>query len=399
MTDPASDPGWSRLLTAARRSLERSGGSLDGMISLMDPSDAERRIVIGATGVHRSAAAARLAVRLADLDAYVVQLTGRRLAEVAAQASGTPLRNRPAERAYEALARDAAMSFAHDGAHAGEPWYSRWLDTISRDGTLTRIVRTGLDFPSVIRVLDALPAADEPLPAFADRLLDDTKGLGDTATRSLLLRAIATWQGLDMPASAGHERALWESVGVIPDDLASQVLVLNVRAHGGLVGGWLTQAADAGIPMRLTLHQLRLVPLAVESPAVFVTENPAILRAACTALGATAPAMICTEGVPSAAVHRLLRAVTAPLWVRNDFDWPGVRMTAAALSRYPQARPWRMTADDYRSAAESGQPLTGTPAQTPWDPPLGDAMVAAGRAVMEERLLPRLIDDLTRAAG
>ncbi|WP_203925007.1 DUF2399 domain-containing protein [Rugosimonospora africana] len=75
--------------------------------------------------------------------------------------------------------------------------------------------------------------------------------------------------------------------------------------------------------MRLTLHQLRMYPLEVQTDQVFVTENPAILRAAC-ALGASAPAMVCTEGVPSAAAHRLLAgAISAALWWRNDFDWVG----------------------------------------------------------------------------
>ena len=47
------EPGWERLLVAARRSLERTGGRLDGRIGLADPTDAERRVVIGLTGRHR----------------------------------------------------------------------------------------------------------------------------------------------------------------------------------------------------------------------------------------------------------------------------------------------------------------------------------------------------------
>jgi Protein of unknown function C-terminus (DUF2399) len=53
-----------------------------------------------------------------------------------------------------------------------------------------------------------------------------------------------------------------------------------------------------------------------------VTENPAVLRAACF-FGPSAPAMVCTEGVPSPAAHRLLgQAASATLRWRNDFDWP-----------------------------------------------------------------------------
>jgi uncharacterized protein (TIGR02679 family) len=393
VTDPAVDPDWARLLAAARRSLERTGGSLAGTISITAPTDAERRIIIGMTGVHRSAGAARLAVRLVELDAHLRQAHGRSLVAVLAP-GGTPLRDRPGERKREAVARDAVVSEALAGLHAREAWYERWLEAMRRDGTLTRIVRAGLDFGSVVRVLDALPAAEEPMPAFAERVLADTKALADGPVRGLVQRAIAIWQDGEVPTSAEQERALWESVGVVPDDLASQVLVLNIPAAGGLVGSLLAQAAQAGVPMRLTLHQLRLTQLAIDCAEMFVTENPAVLRAA-TAMGATAPPIVCTEGIPSVAAHRLLSfAQTATLWWRNDFDWPGIRMTGAALTRYPNARPWRMTVADYRSAPGAGPDLVGTPVATPWEPGLADEMRTAGRAVMEERLLPTLIGDL-----
>jgi hypothetical protein len=79
---------------------------------------------------------------------------------------------------------------------------------------------------------------------------------------------------------------------------------------------------------------------------------------------------------------------------RNDFDWPGVRLTAAALVRYPNAVPWRMASADYRAAAGSGTPLVGAATDTPWEPALRDAMCRTGRAVMEERLLSDLLLDL-----
>jgi uncharacterized protein (TIGR02679 family) len=199
-----------------------------------------------------------------------------------------------------------------------------------------------------------------------------------------------------VPADAESERALWESVGVVPDDLASQVLVLNLSARGGLIGSWLASAAGAGVPVRVTLHQLRLAPLAVTCDEVFVCENPAVLRAAASALGTRARALVCTEGVASAAVHALLRqAGDAVIRWRNDFDWTGVRLTAGALARYPRAMPWRMGSADYLAAAGAGPALLGVPADTPWDPALGQAMRRTGHAVMEERLLDHLLADLS----
>ncbi|MEJ3745482.1 TIGR02679 family protein [Actinomycetes bacterium KLBMP 9797] len=387
-------PGWTRLLAAARRSLERTGGALDGTVSLAAPTDDERLVVIGITGTHRSSGSRRLTVRLAELDAFLRDAHGVGLAE--AVATEAPLRDRPGERRREVAAREAALALARASRHAGEGWFDQWLDGLRRDGTLTRIVRTGLSIQDVLRVLDALPAADEPMPVFAERVLEDTKALADGPIRGLVLRALAVWQGASAPVGTEQERALWESAGVVPDDLASQVLVLNVPASGGLLGEWLTQARAAGVPMRVTLHQLRLAPLTVAIDEVFVCENPAVLRAAAATLGARGRPLICTEGAPSAAVHRLLGyAAPATIRWRNDFDWAGVRLTGYALNRYPNAVPWRMSGADYRRAAGTGPALLGVPAPTPWDAALGAAMRETGRALMEERLLDTLLADLS----
>nr|MDT0659063.1 TIGR02679 family protein [Micromonospora sp. DSM 115978] len=399
MTGPAGwaalgdDPGWRRLLAAARRSLERTGGKLDGSVSLAEPTDDERRVVIGSTGRHRPASSGRLTVRLSDLDDHLRSTAGGGLVEVLA--AGAPLRDRPAEARRVSAARETMLSDARRSRYGGEPWFAEWLDGLARDGTLTRAARGAVPFADALRVLAALPAADEPMPVFADRILHDTKALTAGPLRGLVLRAVADWQRLPAPASREQERLVWESVGVVPDDLASQVLVLNVPADGGLVGRWLTEAAAEGVPLRVTLHQLRLAPLRLTCDEVFVCENPAVLRAAATTWAARCRPLLCAEGVPAAALHALLRGGRGAVirW-RNDFDWTGVRLTAAALHRYPAAVPWRMTADDYRAAAGSGPGLLGAPAETPWDPDLAVAMRSAGRSVMEERLLPRLLDDL-----
>ncbi|MFC4093652.1 TIGR02679 domain-containing protein [Micromonospora sp. GCM10011541] len=390
------DPGWRRLLTAARRSLERTGGRLDAAVTLTAPTDDERVVIIGITGAHRSAGSARLSVRLADVDDQLRAVHGVGLLDLLS--ATVPLRNRPAEAEREAKARDDLLTLARESRHATAVWYADWLDGLRRDGTLTRAIRAGLPFRDMLRVLDALPAPDEPIPVFADRVLDDTKALAEGPLRGLVLRALAAWQQVPVPTGGEPERALWESVGLVPDDLASQVLILNLPASGGLLGRWLTEAADAGVPMRVTLHQLRLAPLTLTCDEIFVCENPAVLRAATAALGAQAPPLLCTEGTPSMAVHALLRAAHGAMirW-RNDLDWTGVRLTAAALERYPTAVPWRMTTTEYETAAVSGSALLGAPARTPWDPTLSDMMRRAGRAVMEERLIDLLLDDLREA--
>ncbi|TLQ44520.1 TIGR02679 family protein [Streptomyces marianii] len=417
--DELRGEGWTRLLAAARRRLERTGGVLDGDIGLAGPSEAERRTVIGITGRYRPETTKRLAVPLSDLDGYLYGRYGTGLLQTLGRLHG-PLRDRPAERAEEEARRDDALKSAHSSRLAGHGWFAAWLDRIAADGTLTRLVRRG-DVPlldAAVRVLERLTGDGDrsarspnrvpgvmPLPVLAEWATGDTKALVPGAPlEQLVLRALAhrTGGGPEVPRDRGGRRALWESAGAIADDLASQVLVLNIGARGDtVVCDWLRDAAGFGIPFRLTLHQLATDPVVPAARTIFVCENPAVLRAAAGELQDTAAALVCTEGVPSAACHKLLgdavRAGARLRW-RADFDWAGLRITADAVARHG-ADPWRMTAADYTAALGEGgsTPLAGPPAASPWDPGLALAMEASGGTVMEERLLPALLSDINRA--
>ncbi len=96
--DKYRGPEYRRLLVAARKSLERTGGGLTGRISVALPDDAERLAIIGITGVHQAAGIQRLTVSLASLDTALLRATGLGL-EAALTALGGPLHNRPAESA------------------------------------------------------------------------------------------------------------------------------------------------------------------------------------------------------------------------------------------------------------------------------------------------------------
>src|ERR1035441_1156776 len=89
-------PEYRRLLVAARKSMERTGGDLAGRISVAEPDDAERKAIIGITGIHQPAGTKRLTVPLADLDAAVRRASGLGLEATLAALGGT-LRNRPAQ--------------------------------------------------------------------------------------------------------------------------------------------------------------------------------------------------------------------------------------------------------------------------------------------------------------
>ncbi|GAA1971756.1 TIGR02679 family protein [Amycolatopsis minnesotensis] len=399
MTAVGDDPGWQRILAAARRKIERSGGEVSGTIGLAKPTDEERRVVIGITGHHRPSSVASLRLDLSEVDAALRDAHGRGLLAVLAERDG-PVRNRPAEQASEEEAKTLALADLHARcpAHAGSDWFERWWAALSTDGTATRLVRRGdadvLGWAG--EVLNRLPAENLPLPVLAEWATGNTKALAGTPLASLVLRALAERDGVPAPVTRASQRERWEAAGVIVDDLASQVLVLNVRTEDDhVVAGWLNDAADFGIPFRLTLHQLATDPVAPSGGAVYVCENPAVLRAAASELARDSATLICTEGQPSAAFHRLLSAYRGQIHWRGDFDWTGLRTTTSAIARY-RALPWRMTTVDYETALETGdsEPLKGPPTDSPWDPALASSMLAAGRAIMEERLIPTLLEDL-----
>jgi uncharacterized protein (TIGR02679 family) len=401
---PYDGPEYRRLLRAARRSLERTGGDLTGTVSVKDPDDAERKAIIGITGQYRPEGVGQITVRLADLDRAVREATGHSLAELL-ERTGPALRNLPEAREKLAAGRDAMIRSGERSFLAAHGWYGQWLADLSRDGTLTKLVNAGDErrFAQAVRALEALDGqtVTRQLAELAAAVTGDTHALDHgTTLATLVLRALALRAGVPRPVSTEDRRELWDACGVIIDDLASRVLVLGLPASGAGLGEWLSGAAALGVPFYVTLQQLVAMPVTVTTPVVYVCENPAVLRRASGALGASSAPLICTEGRPSTAFHRLSAAVVSAggeLRYHGDFDWPGVSIAGAVISRHG-ARPWRLSAADYLAGVRADDDyiaLSGAAQPTPWDPSLAEAMTATGRVVYEESVADALIADLS----
>ncbi|MCO5168163.1 MAG: TIGR02679 family protein [Planctomycetes bacterium] len=395
---------FARLWERVRRALERSGRVLgESSIVLASPGDDERRAISGLLGRSRSSTRS-LKLRLADLDrALRAGPTGLGLVEVAERLGG-PLRDRVAEANRAESAAREALQTARGSKLAGTPWFTEWLERLSRDGTLTRLV--GADeaqlIPIAAHVLERLPADGITLAVLAGEVARDTKALDGGTLATLVTRALATQARRPKPKRAEERRELWEAFGVVVDDLASQVLVLNLPVRpSSPLGEWLLAAARDGTPVRITLQQLTRYSLDFQPTTVWSCENPAVLRTAALRLGQVSPPLICSEGQPSVAYMRLLRQLDSSgcrLAHHADFDWSGVQMTDRLIAQ--GARPWRMSTGALGEALkdvnlQALKLLKGRPEPTPWDPALEALMVSNGRVVYEEMVVESLLNDLT----
>ncbi|PNE38510.1 TIGR02679 family protein [Streptomyces noursei] len=400
-------PEYRRLLAAARRSLERNGGEIKGSIGLTNPTTAERNAIIGITGTYRPADVRRITIPLAALEESVRNVTRMPLRDVL-ERIGPKLRFRADEQSALDQARQKILAEGEASPlHSEHAWYRQWLASLASDGTITGLInkKTTSLLSQAIRVLEYLydrPRDAPPvmLPALADATTGDTKALnpGRGSLPTLVLRALAMARGIPLGSGAEARRELWDAFDVIVDDLASRVLVLNLPATGQGLGQWLTDAARYGTPFHITLHQLVTLPIAVNLPTVYVCENPAVLRRAAGELGASSPPLICAEGRPSTAFHRLARLIVeagGTLLYHGDFDWPGIEMTNQLRDRY-QAKPWRMGVGDYLSGVRADSDhvqLSGKRQDTCWEPELAEAMARENRAVYEEAVTDTLLAD------
>lgn len=393
----------SALLDAARKKLESNWLRVGGNITV-DLSDApELWRLCSAISRSNSSLHSRARSTKLDLERFDVWLGhplngGAGLIETLTEQA--PLQDKKRIAADKAQVRSDALDRAREvlGSGTDREWIEYWIASLlNQDGTLGG--RVAVDALAVAtQVLTVLPVDGMSLTELAELATGDTKALAGGGAAKLVLDALSLRENVPRPVDPVGIRALWETAGVSVDALSSRVLVLGYRvAENHTVARWLNDAADEGVPFPVTVDMLARGPLTNSSSTLFVCENIAVLAAAARTLGSNSPSLICTDGQPSAAVHRLLasRGPDTDIEWRADFDWAGLHMVKRAMDRY-SASPWRMDVDSYRRAldARNSEPLKGHPTDSPWDPELSVALRDSGRAVMEERLIPDLLADL-----
>ncbi|MFF3735839.1 TIGR02679 family protein [Streptomyces sp. NPDC002566] len=367
--------------------------------------DAQREALADLLGLDRLPDA-RPSVALARLEEAVTELCGRTVRETVIELVG-PLGDRAGERRRQEGERAELWAWLadHDTVRA-QPALSGWAASCRAAGLVGGSPqRTRSLLADALTVLAELPAQAEPLPVFAARVLNGHAHALDDGTplSTLVLRALATLYDLAPPQSAADRRALWARAGVADDDLSPTVLVGGLRPAGdGPLARVSRVCAESGQAASLTLAQLRspgeFTFPAGPAPVVHAVENPSILALAVRRFGPDCPTLVCTSGWPNSAAIRLLRLLAdqgATLRYHGDFDGEGIRIAAYVLNKTP-ARPWRMTAADYRAAIARTPrgPRPGRLTEAPWDTELTRAMAEHGTAVVEELVADVLLADL-----
>ncbi|MFH5210345.1 TIGR02679 family protein [Antrihabitans spumae] len=386
------------LLDRARKQVVRSDGELVGSVSVR-AADAPGlwRVANGIDRGTRTSLTGRIELRVVALDEWLRRHAkggGRGLVEILE--SVTPLAFPKRVAAERDGKRFAVVDSAAD-AFGGSPpaWLGEWLTYVATE----RAVYTDPDaVVNAAKVLAFLPVDDVVLTVLAELATGDTKALTKRATTRLVLRGLAFEYDVDAPTSSADERSLWSRAGVVVDSLSSRVLIRGLRFRlDSPVAKWANEAAELGEPCVLTLDQLLRHRLTPTDAPIYVCENPAVLESAARRLGPTSQALVCTEGQPSVAATTLVSRAGGSIRWRGDFDWTGLRTTGAAIARFG-ATPWLMDIETYSAALERGEsePLKERDhrAESPWEPTLASEMALRGRAVMEERLVERLLADL-----
>jgi len=408
------DPGLQRVGRAAVGRLERTGLTARGRVTLKSITDEEIGALSGLLGARwrTPLAGTDASVDLASLD-QALQESGYRctLLDLATALNDAPLVDRgAARRAAEVERRDGWQRLAEHDAVARRPALLEWLERERSTGAARRVATDGNPFGLLGRGLHLvvrLPAEPaQSLPRFAARWCGgDPHALDrDKPLDGVLLRALAVLDGdPGGPVGAAARRERYDRWGLICDELSGTVLCAGLRPSGdSMLDRSLRLAAAAGEPRVLTLRELRDVTALACGPVVFTCENPDVVAAAADALAADCPPLVCTEGWPSTACLRLLRALVAGGAVarhHGDLDHDGLRIVDHLLAA-TGGEPWRMGGVDVADHMAGGAEVDGDQITVVRDDRLfgvAQALQHCGRVVREEQMIDVLLADLRAA--
>jgi uncharacterized protein (TIGR02679 family) len=398
-------PDMARLVQRIKNRL-RFGRDLNGTLSLPSPTASERSAIDAFLG-RRPTSGEDIVVRLSEIERILLEGGICNSLQEAIEAIVGPVENERQARLL--LAREWEDVFTKAAAKLTDlPQGAQWLEHLRSTGLLKRLsdgdAKLGaklLEF--AVAVIRQLPQPVIPIAEFATRVTGDSHALdAGTVLSTICLAAIAHQYNVKEPRSAESRRKLWDRVGIVVDELCAPVLTLNLPGTAdSCVGKLLNLMRSAGEPCHLSVRQLRRVNEDafgnLAGMVVYVCENPSVVAAAAQRLGKRSHPLICTSGQPASAAQLLIRQLSdagCRMCYHGDFDAAGISIANLMIGRFG-VLPWRMSAGDYIAVADlNGPGLKAAPPDAIWDATLFDAMRSNGHAVLEERVLESLLDDL-----
>jgi uncharacterized protein (TIGR02679 family) len=395
--------GLTRFLNRLKQRLER-GLTLDGRITLTDPTDDEQQAIEKLLGKIYSGGKS-ISIDLNELNHVLIdsQMCSG-LSEAVVLVSG-PLSTHQKEMKrvndrWSELNEEARRSFLEI------PGFTHCWEKLELMSLLRRLSRSDPTLGHTLLTQTILLASTLPterifIAEFAAKTLGDSHALDlGRPLNTILLRLAAIQGNRKLIGGSENRRDLLASMGILCDDLSAPVLTLNLRAAGGSPSSEALELhAASGEPYWLTTRQLLRDSLVFSvdatGPEIFVCENPTVVAAAASELEEKCSPIISIDGQPKTAARLLLQKLCAAgirLKYHGDFDWPGIKIGNLVMRRYG-ALPWRFSAEDYKTHS-SGTTLSGPPVAATWDTSLQSEMVKSKRAIHEEQLLSELLCDL-----
>jgi len=384
----------------------RFGLVLDRTLSLPSPTASERSAIDAFLG-RRPTSGENIAVRLSEVERILFEGGICDSLQEAIEAIVGPIKNE--RQASQLLAREWENVFAIAAAASKDLLPDcNWLENLRATGLLKRLSGGQADIAAkllgvAISIIGQFPQPVIPIAEFATRITGDSHALdAGTPLSAICLAAIAHQCNVKEPRSAESRRKLWDHVGIVVDELCAPVLTLNLSGTPDTCVGCLPNLMrSAGEPCHLTVRQLQRPNEEhfdnLSNMVIYVCENPSIVAAAAQRLGKRSRPLVCTSGQPSSAAQLLIRQLSTAgcrLHYHGDFDTAGINIANLIIGRFG-ALPWRMSAGDYVAFADLGGPkLKSAPPHAIWDETLSEIMQSNGYAVLEERVLESLLEDL-----
>lgn len=186
-----------------------------------------------------------------------------------------------------------------------------------------------------------------------------------TAAGDIFVCAVCCCENRELPGDAHRWRQLLMQIGIVPDNISSQVhgyglrLLTKEGRHAAF-----DAFCDRKEPYVITMENMKgIIGVQTAGGRVYIVENEMVFGYLVRQLKNLECTLLCTSGQPRAVVHvllPLLQAAGAVIYYNGDIDPDGICIADRLWEKYEDCiRIWRMSPEDYMkslSREDIGEP-------------------------------------------